>query len=212
MSKEKFISNTDVFDTLGRGFDLMKSKFWFLMGITVITMILGSIGNDDLFSLFIENMWSISFLSLAYSFLIAGPIGIGYLWIMYLISNGKKVKFTNLFDLFERNYINAVLASILVTCIIVIGFIALIIPGIYFAVKLFFVNILIIDKKMDSIQAIKASWKLTEGYFWTLLGLIVMYIPIIIGGLLLLIIGIIPAVAWISASQAVMYNSIQKEK
>lgn len=212
MSKEKFISNTDVFNTLGRGFDLMKSKFWFLMGITIVTMILGSIGDGELFSLFIENTWTASFLSLAYSFLIAGPIGIGYLWVMYLISNGKKATFSNLFDLFERNYINAVLASFLVTCIIVIGFIALIIPGIYFAVKLFFVNILIIDKKMDPIQAIKASWKLTEGYFWNILGLTLMYIPIIIGGLLLLIVGIIPAVAWISASQAVMYNSIQKEK
>lgn len=212
MSKEKFISNRDVFDTLGRGFDLMKSKFWFLMGITVITMILGSIGDGELFSLVIENTGTASFLSLAYSFLIAGPIGIGYLWIMYLISNGKKVKFSNLFDLFERNYTNAILASILVTFIILIGFVALIIPGIYFTVKLFFVNILIIDKKMDSIQAIKGSWKLTDGYFWTLLGLILMYIPIMIGGLLLLIIGIIPAVAWISASQAVMYNSIQKEK
>ncbi|MEC8339406.1 MAG: hypothetical protein VXZ40_02175 [Nanoarchaeota archaeon] len=212
MSKEKFISNTDVFDTLGRGFDLMKSKFWFLMGITIVTMILGSIGDGELFSLVIENTWTASFLSLVYSFLIAAPIGIGYLWVMYLISNGKKVKFSNLFDLFERNYINAILASILVTFIILIGFIALIIPGIYFAVKLFFVNILIIDKKMDSIQAIKASWKLTEGYFWKILGLTLMYIPIIIGGLLLLIVGIIPAVAWISASQAVMYNSIQKEK
>jgi hypothetical protein len=46
-----------------------------------------------------------------------------------------------------NNYLNAVLAYLLVTVIIIIGFVLLIIPGIIFACKLAFVPYLIVDQK-----------------------------------------------------------------
>ena len=94
------------------------------------------------------------------------------------------------------------------TFIVVIGFVMLILPGIIFACKLAFVPYLVIDKKMDAIPAIKASWEMTNGHTVDILvmGIISFFIGLL--GLVLLIVGIIPAVMWIHTSFASMYHGV----
>lgn len=59
--------------------------------------------------------------------------------------------------------------SILYGLIVLGGFILLIIPGIYWAIKYFFFAYLIVDRDMGMMESIHASGELTYGHKWSLL-------------------------------------------
>ncbi|GHB67497.1 hypothetical protein [Persicitalea jodogahamensis] len=119
----------------------------------------------------------------------------------------QKLDFNNLFAGF-RNYLNVVLAHLLVAALVGIAFIALIIPGIFVACRLAFVSYLVIDKGLEPIEAVETSWNMTRKHGWKIFGLACMSILIGLGGLLLLIVGLIPAIIWIKASFASLYEAI----
>ena len=116
-----------------------------------------------------------------------------------------------MFNVF-KNYLNVVLAALLSISIIVIGFIFLIIPGIIFACRLTFVPYLVMDKKLDPVKAVEESWRLTKGYGWRIFGMALLAILVAIGGLVLLVVGIIPAIIWITAAFASMYHAVMLER
>lgn len=109
-------------------------------------------------------------------------------------------------------YLNVILANLLMSALIGIGILALIIPGIIVACRLAFVPYLVMDKNMDAIAAIEESWRMTKGYGWTIFGMGIVSFFIAIAGLLCLIVGIIPAVIWISSAFATLYQTVLNEK
>ena len=60
--------------------------------------------------------------------------------------------------------VNYVIGMFLLTIIVGIGFLLLIIPGLILGVKFNLVPFLIVDKKMNFLDAMKESWKLTSGH------------------------------------------------
>ncbi len=111
-----------------------------------------------------------------------------------------------------NNYVNIVLANLLVFGLVGIALVALIIPGIIVGCRLAFVSYLVMDKGLDPIEAVETSWKLTRGHGWKVFGLGLLSIFIAILGLAMVIVGIFPAVMWIKASFASLYLSILQEK
>jgi hypothetical protein len=133
--------------------------------------------------------------------------------LMFLQSVRRiKPDFETLIQGFRENYLSIVLANLLVIALVILGFFALIIPGIIIACRLVFVPYIIMDKKLDPIEAVEYCWKLTRGHGWTifLMGFVSFFI--IIFGLILLIVGIFPAIIWVWSSFATMYESIILEK
>lgn len=123
---------------------------------------------------------------------------------------GQKLNFHTLLAGFQ-NYLHVVLAHLLVTALIGLALVALIIPGIIVACRLAFVSYLVMDKNLDPIEAVETSWKMTRGYGFTIFGLGVTSIFVGFVGLLCLIVGIFPAVIWIKASFASLYQAILME-
>ena len=117
-----------------------------------------------------------------------------------------------LIDGFRTNYFNIVLANLLTVAVVIMGFVALIIPGIIILCRLAFVSNLVMDKGLDPIKAIEESWRMTKGYGWTIFGLGLLSIPIFILGLICLFVGVFPAMIWINASFASLYQAILTEK
>ena len=107
-----------------------------------------------------------------------------------------------------RNYRNVVLATLLVSVIILVGSFLLIIPGIIFTCKLTFTPYLIVDRRMGVIEAVKESWRMTNGHAWTVFLIGLLAIPISIVGLLCFVVGIIPALMWIRATYASLYHAV----
>jgi uncharacterized membrane protein len=153
----------------------------------------------------------LGFFALFYGLLIVGPVNYGVSFAFLKAARGNKLEITDMFAGF-RNYWNAVLANVLVGAIVFIGFILLIIPGIIFACKLAFTPYLVVERKMDVIEAIKASWSMTRGYAWKVFFVGLLAIPIAIVGLCLLLVGIIPAIMWISLAFASLYHAVSLSK
>lgn len=110
-----------------------------------------------------------------------------------------------------NDYVTIILANLLTGALVGIATIALIIPGIIVGCRLAFVSYLVMDKGLDPIAAVEGSWKLTRGHGWRIFGLGVTSIFIFFGGLLLFIVGIIPAVIWIKSSFASLYQAAVDE-
>lgn len=135
---------------------------------------------------------------------------------MIFVQAVRKIKpdFELLVKGFWENYLHIILANLLVTALVILGLFALIIPGIIIACRLAFVSYIIMDKKLDPIEAVELSWKLTRGHGWTIFFMGFVSFFIIIFGLIMMIVGIFPAIIWVSSAFATLYQSalLEKEK
>lgn len=150
--------------------------------------------------------------ALAYSFLVVPVFDFGSDLIFIHAARKQKIDFKHLVSGFTENYLHIILANLLVFALVLIGVILLIIPGIIVACRLSFVSYLVMDKKMDAITAVEESWRLTRGYGWTIFAMGLVSFFIVLFGLLMLIIGIFPAIMWVSAAFATLYNDVLTEK
>ena len=133
--------------------------------------------------------------------------------LMYLRAiRNEKFEISEMFDGFKKNYINIILANLLTFAIIGLGFVLLIVPGIILACRLAFVSYLVMDKNMEPVTAIEKSWEMTKGHGWQIFGMGLLIIPIVIGGILCFIVGIVFSIIWISAAFASMYHAIDLEE
>jgi uncharacterized membrane protein len=151
-------------------------------------------------------------IALLYSFLVVPVFKYGSNMIFIQAVRKIKPDFELLIKGFMENYLSIILANLLVIALVVLGFFALIIPGIIIGCRLAFVSYIIMDKKLDPIEAVELSWKLTRGHGWTifLMGFVSFFI--IIFGLMMLIVGIFPAIIWVSSSFASLYQAVLLEK
>jgi uncharacterized membrane protein len=136
-----------------------------------------------------------------------GPVNYGMNYAYLKAARGDKLEIKDMFAAFQ-NYWNAVLASLLVLVIVIIGFILIIVPGIIFACKLAFTPYLVVDRKMEVIEAVKTSWRMTNGYAWKVFLIYLLGIPIFIAGLICLGVGVIIAIMWITLAIASFYHSV----
>ncbi|MFC1916306.1 hypothetical protein ACFLW4_06430 [Chloroflexota bacterium] len=148
---------------------------------------------------------------LAYGILIKGPIDYGVAFAYLKASRGDKLEIKDMFEAF-KNYWNAVLASLLVFVIIGLGLIILIIPGIIFACKLVFTPYLVVDRKMEVIEAIKESWRMTGGHAWTVFFIGLLAIPIGIAGLICFGVGVIISIMWVTLTFASLYHAVSMSR
>ena len=143
----------------------------------------------------------------AYGLLIVGPVDYGVAFAHLKAARADKLIIKDMFEAF-RNYWNAVLANLLVGVIVFIGLVIFIIPGIIFACKLAFTPYLVVDQKMGVIEAVKESWRMTNGYAWKVFLIGLLSIPISIAGFICFGVGIIVAVMWIRLAFASLYHSV----
>lgn len=142
---------------------------------------------------------------------ITGPISYGVAYAFLQLIRGEKFDIGWVFEGFKSNYINVILANLLTSAIVIAGLFFLIIPGIIFACKLAFVPYLVMDKKMETVEAVKTSWEMTKGHTLTIFLIGLLAIPIAILGLLMLVVGLIPASMWIEGAFAAIYFNVDKQ-
>jgi len=150
--------------------------------------------------------------ALAYAFLIIPVFKYGAKMMFLQAVRDERPDFNMLIKGFRENYLGIVLANLLATALVMLGFIALIIPGIIVACRLAFVGYLVMDKKLDPILAVEESWKTTRGHGWTIFLMALVSFFIYIAGFCLLFVGIFPASIWVSSSFASLYEAVMVEK
>ena len=211
------------------GWKVMKDNFLRLFLVVIILSVLvgpfkipnfkfdlGDIpGVNDNFGKFIGLGIFAAFLGLIafiYSFLVAPVFQYGGNLIFVHSVRRIKPDFELLIRGFSENYLHIILANLLVLALVVLGFIALIVPGIIIACRLAFVSYLVMDKKLDPIEAVETSWRLTRGHGWKIFFMGFASFFIIIFGVIMVVVGLFPALIWIGSSFAALYQSVLNEK
>ena len=209
-SDNAYVSDTSTGDNYSKGWNLIFTTFIELLVVTLVYAVIQIPTNafqlrPDGFEWYVV---PVVMLAIGYGIFIAGPIGYSVNWVFLKAVRREKIEIKDMFAVFERNYWNAVIAGLVTTIIIVIGFFMLIVPGIIFACRLAFVPYLVIDQKMEAMEALKASWAMTKGHGWTVFFMGLLAILIVIAGLLVLIFGVLISAMWISAAFAILYHSV----
>jgi len=166
--------------------------------------------NDNLMQNF-AGIVLIKIFVIAYSLFIMDPINYGAKYVNLKAVRHEKFDIKEVFDGF-KNYLNVVLASLLASSIVIIGFVFLVIPGIVFACRLVFVPYLVMDKKLDPVKAVEESWRITKGYGWKIFWMAILAFFIGVAGFICLIVGLIFSIIWISSAFAVMYQAVIQER
>lgn len=107
-------------------------------------------------------------------------------------AKGKKPTISELWAFTQKYGVKLFLLSIVMAFIIVLGFIALIVPGIILIGRLFLAPYVMIDKDMDIMDSLKESSRISKPYFGYVWGIVL--VPIVLS-----LPAIVPFVGWIVA-------------
>ena len=207
MEREQFIARPDASDAFRTGWEALKKYFLEFLLVTLIVGALASLGS--LFSR--GGGFGSAGISMLLGLLVSGPLSFGAAFFYLKAMRGDDFEIRDIFSPFRENYLQVVLAYFLYASIVMIGFFLLIIPGIIMAIRLSFVPYLVMDEKLEPIEAIKASWEMTKDFSGKIFLFGIMAIGVALLGLVCLIIGIIPAAMLIQASFASLYLGIRGE-
>ena len=206
---------------------LWKNFFELFLGLIIMLAIIIpiSIVIVIILAIFVPDYWIQQLINYGLGFFIYGPIGFGWAYMTLRAVRNEKVEIQHLFQPFRR-YGQAVLAYFLMYLIISIPFIIstvvliliyslgvfLTILAVIFTIflycKLAFMPYILVDKEVNAIQAIKASWNMTNGYAGKVFLIGLLGIPIAIAGVICFIVGVIPATMWIYMAIASLYHAV----
>lgn len=211
-----YISDSTCIDNYRQGWKMIFTTFGILLGITLIFLVIQAPTNWT--GRYFQHSGEFGagagpgagLFSTLYWIFLAGPISMSFNWAFLKAARGEEVKVGDMFAVFTRNYWNAVGAGALTGLIIVVGFIFLVVPGVIFAVRLVFVPYLVIDRQMGVTEAISTSWRMTKGRGGTIFLMGLLAVPIFVGGLLALGVGVIISFMWTAAAFAVLYHSVTR--
>ena len=138
-------------------------------------------------------------------------VGISIITISLVIIRNETPVFYDLVKSFKNYKIlwHYFLASLLYMLILIVGLVALILPGIYFGIRLQFYKFLIIDNEnLKPMDALKASMKMTKGHFWKLFGFMIVIMFINIIGIIPLGLGLIVTIPLTTLAYALLYKKL----
>jgi len=203
MTEKKFSKE----QALKFGWERMKENIGFFIVYLIILFIL-----EGFFSVF-ANTFSDSLPSLSLLFNVGS-------WIVSIVSSIFIVKIgLRLYDhpnigsyeflSFSTSlFFRFLLGYVMYTLLAVIGFLLLVIPGIYLAIKYQYVQYLIMDRNMDVIEAFKESGRMTDGHKWNLFLLFLLFIVLSALGFLALGIGLLVTIPIVIVAQAYVYRKL----
>ena len=115
---------------------------------------------------------------------------IGFIKIILKLIDGHKAEISELWA-YPQYLLRMIGATIVYTIIVVIGFILLVIPGIYLALRLQFYSYYIVDKNAGALDSLRMSWKATDKNVINIFLFMLLIIGINILGALALLVGLL---------------------
>ena len=203
MEKKNFSNK----EAIKYGWSIMKANLWYFVGILIVAWLVVGIPGA-LTDHFQKN--DMGFLALLFNIItsvLRVIISIGMIKIALKFLAKEKPEFIDLFG-FQGNFWRFVGGSILYGLIVVAGFILLIVPGIYWAIKFQWFGYCIVDQKLGPINALKKSAEMTQTVKWQLLGFAFVIAGINILGFLCLFIGLFATVPTTLMAYAFVYRKL----
>lgn len=198
------MNNTfSVSEAIKFGWDTFAKDPWFYIGVTfslsVFSMIVNWLTGHGA-GVFALVGWLIGFAA-------STVVTIAYARLALSAGTGQHVGWNGLWA--PEHFWRMFGATLLQGIIIVIGFILIIVPGIIAALILSFTQLLVVDKKLGPIEALKESYRLTKGHLFQLFLFMLCLVLINIIGALLLLVGLLVTVPITILAVAHVYMKVQ---
>jgi uncharacterized membrane protein len=190
----------NVKEAVSFGWTKLESNFGFLFILLAVSILINiPLGIIDCFvSESLANILGI---------IISTIISIGFIKIALMLHDNEKGSISDLFSHYPL-FFKSFFGSILYTLIVLAGLILFIIPGIIWAIKFSFYQYFIVDQECGSLEALKRSAAITDGYKWQLfqLGLLLVVINLI--GMLCLFVGLLATIPLSMIAMAYTYRKL----
>ncbi|MGE5381046.1 MAG: hypothetical protein ACM3NT_08285 [Methylocystaceae bacterium] len=174
------------------GWETVKSKFWFLVGIYLVVSIINSLPGILTGTKIVAEDGSAFWIVQILTWIISLITTMGTIRISLNLYDNREVHFSDLFNNYQP-FLRMLGTTILIGIICMVGFILLVIPGIIAALRLQFAVFLVVDEGLGPVEAIKKSWVLTRGSAWNLFLFWLLTVLVVILGFICLVIGILVA-------------------
>jgi uncharacterized membrane protein len=202
-------------DVLSFGWRIMKTNFWFFVGIVFVFLIVIYLPAIAILVLRNQHLPKASDITLGIllrvlGWLISIVVTIGLVKIALSFCDGRKPPFATLFDAWDCFW-RIVGATVLYILIVSAGIILLIVPGIVWAVKFSLCYYFIIDKGLGPVEALKASSRTTMGVKWRLFGFGILCALINLLGMLCLLVGVFATYPTVLTARALVYRQLSAQ-
>ncbi|MBD2072581.1 hypothetical protein H6F86_01505 [Phormidium sp. FACHB-592] len=141
------------------------------------------------------------------SLLISGPLNAGFFIVAFKLLRNRATTFGDFFRGFN-NFLPLFLVSLISSVMIGIGFLLIIIPGIYLAVAYTFALPLVLEKKMNFWDGMEFSRKLISKNWFSFFGFAFVLVLLNLAGALLLGIGLLVTIPLSVCAIAAAYADI----
>ena len=188
------------------GFNIAKGNIVFFFGVAVVWALVTIISSSIQGALNADKQFSLSFLFSLLMWVVSSIISMGIINICLEFVDNKEPEIKDIY--YTQKIFNFILASIIKSVIVIVGFILLIVPGVIFSIKLQFAEYLIVDKKFDAIDALKGSWEMTKGVKTNLFIFSILLGLINILGLLCLVVGLFVTIPLSMVATAYVYRKL----
>jgi uncharacterized membrane protein len=182
-------------ELLAFGWEKTKEHYWFLLGVAFLFLVIS--GATMIFPI-INSIVSLL-------------LTVAVISVTFVIVDGHVPKFHDMLKPFATYKVawHAILATLLSLVIIIVGFLLLILPGIYLATRLkFYLYALIEHENMGVTDSLRRSMELTKGLFWKLFGWNLLIALINIAGLLAFGIGLLFTVPTTVIAYTYLYRKL----
>lgn len=144
----------------------------------------------------------------ALAILVWGPLMGGLYFYLLKKIRGERTSIETAFSGFSKRFLHLFLGGFVAFALTGLGFICLILPGIYLLVAWMFILPLIIDKGLDFWPAMELSRKMVSKHWWKLLSFGIVLALITLGGVLACGIGLFVTAPIALAAQMYAYEDI----
>ncbi|MGK7395812.1 MAG: hypothetical protein ACNS62_14635 [Candidatus Cyclobacteriaceae bacterium M3_2C_046] len=165
------------FTPLGKSILYLVGPFSLIIGIFLVSyqkfMVTLSSNQENYESLsfkVISNMGTIWLLSM-FALLMLISVVYDY-FILYQQKPVAQIEVGDVLNMVKKDILKVFLAGIVTFLVVIVGFVFLVIPGIYLSVAVSLTFIIVIYEKKNPLEAVKRSIKLTSGKWWSTFGLI----------------------------------------
>lgn len=199
--------STPVGSSFSAGWALFKSRAGFFVGVYLLANIIMGVPYFITVALSANDQGGAAFIFNIITMIVAAIIGIGMTTIALAALDKKPLGVGLLFGNINRLG-SVIVAYILFGVMVFAGMVLFVIPGIFLAVRFSMCMLFIVDKGMGPIDALKASWRATDGHFFDVFLFFLAVVGLEILGSIPLFLGLLIVVPVVMLSAAHFYRTL----
>jgi serine/threonine protein kinase len=178
----------DIGSCIRRGWALVRRDFWSTLGVTWLILVL--LGAAASFGQTTHHHGGLTFDTSVLSALLGGPLMGGLYYFLLMRIRGQHVRVETAFAGFKACLVHLFLAGFVTEVLTALGFVCLILPGIYLFVAWSFAVPLVIDKGLEFWPAMRTSRRTITLHWWKMAALVLVLILLAVSGVLACGIGV----------------------